>query len=192
MVCCFCRSGDMGQGGIVRRQRQRRRVARRGTVSASGRPYCTTCPSSLLSFCCGVSFRSKRSTTRSSRSISGYRAVFWLGRTLTRRQPRLRLARHLFLQHVDERDFPMPASPLNTPPARGRPWAGPSAPGAARLPARAPRGGSGPCSPPLPGGSGRTLIQDPIDLKWLGEPFSSDGLRIDRQEAPRAAARSPH
>ena len=64
------------QGGIVGRQWERERsVVRSGTVSASGRPYCTKKPSSLLSLCGGDSSRSKRSATRSSRSMSGYKAL---------------------------------------------------------------------------------------------------------------------
>ena len=67
--------GRHGQGRIVSVSGRERSAAKRGTASASGRPYCTRNPSSLRSFCCGDSSRSKRSATRSSRSIMGYKAV---------------------------------------------------------------------------------------------------------------------
>jgi hypothetical protein len=69
--------GRQGQGGILGRQWEGEQRSKEGTASVSGRPYCTKKPSSLRSFCAGVSSRSKGSATRSSSSIHGYKAVFW-------------------------------------------------------------------------------------------------------------------
>ena len=100
------------------------------------------------------------------------RGILVVGRTLTRRQPRLGLARHLFLQHVHEARFPdtrfatqqhhLPEAVLDLGPAlQEQPdfLLAPHQGGQARAPSR------------IQAAAGHTFIQDLIDLQRLGEAF---------------------
>ena len=96
-----------GSGGHSRSGSGReRRAANRGTASASGRPYCTRNPSSLLSFCFGGLLPLEAQATRSSRSITGYRArVLVIGRTLARVSHACGSAATLLRQHLHQARF---------------------------------------------------------------------------------------
>jgi hypothetical protein len=95
--------------GVRRQQRERKQV--QNAASASGKPYCTRCPSSLLSFCCGDPSRSS-ATPPAQGDRSADTGCSGNRRTLTRRRTP-GLGGHRSFSTCTGRDLPMPASPLS-------------------------------------------------------------------------------
>ena len=105
-VCCFCCSGVRVKGAYSAGSGRESRAAKRGTASASGRPYCTKNPSSLLQLLLRrlLPLETQHYPFQQlDPRIQG--AVLVIGRTLARRQPRLGLGGHLLLQHLHQARF---------------------------------------------------------------------------------------